>query len=290
MSKIMITGATGKLGGWTIEHLLNKKGVLANQIVALVRDKNKAEHLAEKGIELRVGSYDDPNSLNSALQGISKLLFISSAELDNGKRLDQNHNVVMAAKAANVEYIAFVGVADPDLRIYGLEDVDMATEHAICAVGIPYTFLRNSTYLDEITLNLKSAAKTGDLVSSTNGEKFNWVLRKDLALANATVLTEEGHKNKTYELIRSKSISFPEIASLLSHSLQKEITLKELPSDLAIESLKEAGANDIHAFFLISTFHKAIADEKFLTTSTDLENLLGDQLTPLDKSIELLLK
>ncbi|MFE6077030.1 NmrA family NAD(P)-binding protein [Paenibacillus sp. NPDC057886] len=290
MDKIMITGATGNLGGWTINHLLNNKGIPANQIITLVRDKKKAEHLAEKGIELRTGTYDDLNSLQSAFQGISKLLFISSAELDNAKRLEQNHNVVMAAKSAQVEYIAFVGVADPDLRIYGLEDVDLATEHAIRAVNIPFTFMRNSTYLDEIASDLKSAAKNGTLVSSTNGKRFNFVLRKDLALANATVLTEENHKNKTYELIRSKSITFPEIASVLSRILGTEISYKESPSDLTIKNLKDSGVDDTVAYFLVSTFHKAIADENFLTTSNDLERLLGDQLTSLDQSIESLLK
>lgn len=290
MDKIMITGATGNLGGWTINHLLNNKGIPADQIIALVRDEKKAEHLAEKGIELRVGSYDDPNFLKSAFQGISKLLFISSAELDNAKRLDQNHNVVMAAKSAQVEYIVFVGVADPELRIYGLEDVDMATEHAIRAVNIPFTFMRNSTYLDEIASDLKSAAKNSTLISSTNGKKFNWVLRKDLALANATVLTEDNHKNKTYELIRSTSTTYPEVASVLSRILGKEISYKESPSDLTIKNLIESGVNDTVAYFLVTTFHKAIADENFLTTTQDLEHLLGDQLTSLDKSIEALLK
>ncbi|WP_337032230.1 hypothetical protein [Paenibacillus illinoisensis] len=149
--------------------------------------------------------------------------------------------------------------------------------------------MRNNTYLDEITSDLRSAAKNGTLLSSTNGKRFNWVLRKDLALANATVLTEENHKNKIYELIRSTSITYPEIASVLSRILGEEISYKASPSDLTIETLKDSGVNDTVAYFLVTTFHKAIADGNFLTTSQDLEHLLGDQLTSLDKSIEALL-
>ncbi|WP_157136338.1 NmrA family NAD(P)-binding protein [Paenibacillus sp. Aloe-11] len=290
MEKIMITGATGKLGGLTIDHLLNTKEISANQIIALVRDKKKAKHLAEKGIELRVGSFDDLSSLELAFKEVNKLLVISAPELDNTKRLIQNHNVVIAAKSAQVDHIFYVGLADPEIRAFGLEDVELATEHAIRAVNLPFTFIRNSTYLDEVAYDLKAAVKHGELLSSTNGRAFNYVLRKDLALVNATVLTEEGHKNKTYELVRSKLITFSEMAAVLSRIVGKEISYKETPSNLTIEKLIESGVKAGSAESLVNTFHKAIADQKFLSTSKDLEHLLGDQLTPLDKSIESLLK
>ncbi|EHS56172.1 hypothetical protein WG8_3793 [Paenibacillus sp. Aloe-11] len=286
----MITGATGKLGGLTIDHLLNTKEISANQIIALVRDKKKAKHLAEKGIELRVGSFDDLSSLELAFKEVNKLLVISAPELDNTKRLIQNHNVVIAAKSAQVDHIFYVGLADPEIRAFGLEDVELATEHAIRAVNLPFTFIRNSTYLDEVAYDLKAAVKHGELLSSTNGRAFNYVLRKDLALVNATVLTEEGHKNKTYELVRSKLITFSEMAAVLSRIVGKEISYKETPSNLTIEKLIESGVKAGSAESLVNTFHKAIADQKFLSTSKDLEHLLGDQLTPLDKSIESLLK
>ncbi|MEC0234164.1 NmrA family NAD(P)-binding protein [Paenibacillus kribbensis] len=290
MEKIMITGATGKLGGLTIDHLLNTKEISANQIIALVRDKKKAKHLAEKGIELRVGSFDDLSSLELAFKEVNKLLVISAPELDNTKRLIQNHNVVIAAKSAQVDHIFYVGLADPEIRAFGLEDVELATEHAIRAVNLPFTFIRNSTYLDEVAYDLKAAVKHGELLSSTNGRAFNYVLRKDLALVNATVLTEEGHKNKTYELVRSKLITFSEMAAVLSRIVGKEISYKETPSNLTIEKLIESGVKAGSAESIVNTFHKAIADQKFLSTSKDLEHLLGDQLTPLDKSIESLLK
>lgn len=290
LDKIMITGATGNLGSWTINHLLDNRRISANQIIALVRDKRKAEPLAEKGIELRIGTYDDQNSLEAAFKEVDKLLFISSAELDNTKRLNQNYNVVMAAKSAQIGHIFYVGLAHPEIRAYGLEDVELATEHAIRAVNVPFTFLRNGTYLDEVARDLNAAVKHGELLSSTNGRGFNYVLRRDLALVNATVLTEEGHQNKTYELVRSKIITFSEMASVLSRLVGKGIPYRETPSNLTIEKLIESGVKKGSAESLVNTFHKAIADQKFLSTSKDLERLLGNQLTPLDQSIESLLK
>lgn len=290
MDKIMITGATGKLGGLTIDHLLNSRDVSPSQIVALVRDKKKAKHLDKKGIEIRVGSYDDLNTLNLAFEGVNKLLLISSAELDNIKRLQQNHNAVMAAKSAQVDHIFYVGLANPELRAYELEDVELATEHSIRAVNLPFTFIRNGTYLDELTYDLNTAVKHGELLSTTHGKAFNFVLRKDLALANAIFLTDEGHQNKIYELVRSKLITYLDLASALSRITKKEISYKEVPNNITIKRLVESGVNAESAESLVNVFHKAIADEKFVYTSNDLEQLLGDKLTPLDQSIESLLE
>ncbi|WP_411343889.1 NmrA family NAD(P)-binding protein [Paenibacillus sp. WLX1005] len=290
MNKIMITGATGKLGGWTIDHLLNVKGIPAEQIIALVRNEQKAKPLAEKGIEIRVADYEDLNALKIAFQQVNKLLFISSLELDNAKRLDQNHNVVMAAKAAEVNHVIFVGVANPELKTYGLEDVDLATEHSILAVNLPFTFMRNGTYLDEIYPDLHAAVQHGELISPTNGKGFNYVLRKDLALANATVLTQKGHEGKIYELVRSELINFPQLATILSNVVNKEIPYKEASNHITIKKLIESGVKEAHAESLVNVFHKAIADGMFQNTTNDLEKLVGDQLTPLDQSIESLLK
>jgi putative NADH-flavin reductase len=77
---ILVTGATGHLGNAAIQSLL-KKGVPAHEITALVRDENKAVHLKDQGIQIKIGNYNDYNSLKDALQGVDKLLLISSNDV-----------------------------------------------------------------------------------------------------------------------------------------------------------------------------------------------------------------
>ena len=74
---ILVTGATGNLGSAAITQLL--KNTSAKNIAVLARDENKAKHLKEKGIDVRIGSYEDIGSLDLAMQGIDKLLMISSS-------------------------------------------------------------------------------------------------------------------------------------------------------------------------------------------------------------------
>ena len=100
---ILVTGATRRLGTAVVQNLLGKTS--ANQIAAFVRDENKASAWKEKGVDIRVGSYDDPASLDKAMQNIEKVLPIAGTDEDN--RLRQHQNVVDAAKKAGVQCVAY---------------------------------------------------------------------------------------------------------------------------------------------------------------------------------------
>jgi NAD(P)H dehydrogenase (quinone) len=67
MSRILVSGATGHLGGATIKALL---GVLpGRQLAALARDPDKAAHLKERGVEVRRGDFYEVDSLIKAFDG-----------------------------------------------------------------------------------------------------------------------------------------------------------------------------------------------------------------------------
>ena len=56
--KILVTGATGKLGSLVIENLL--KNTTPENIAVSVRDTSKTQHLKDKGIDVRYGDFDKP--------------------------------------------------------------------------------------------------------------------------------------------------------------------------------------------------------------------------------------
>src|SRR4029450_12277431 len=111
MSKLAVTGASGNLGGATIEFLLQRK-VSPGDIVAVVRDPTKAVALAERGAEVRRGDYTDPQSLENAFRDIGKLAFISTSALGD-ERMLHHGNVVKAARAASVGHIFYTSVIKP---------------------------------------------------------------------------------------------------------------------------------------------------------------------------------
>ena len=107
--KILVTGATGKFGTKVVETLL--KTVPASQLAVSVRKPEKAEGLRARGVEVRHGDFDYPETLDSAFAGIDRLLIIS-ADGDNETRIRQHANAVAAAERAGVKFIAYTSLAN----------------------------------------------------------------------------------------------------------------------------------------------------------------------------------
>ena len=63
---ILVTGATGKLGRLAIEELLEK--VPASQVIAAVRNPEKAADLAARGVQVRKADYSQPETLGPAFR------------------------------------------------------------------------------------------------------------------------------------------------------------------------------------------------------------------------------
>ena len=141
MNKVLITGATGQLGKSTINFLL-EKGVAANQISALARDEAKAAELKSKGVDVKIGNYDDFDSLRSAMQGVETLLLISSSEMTKSRAV-QHINAIKAAKESGVKHIIYTGFMrthdDPKSPLWFITEDHVKTEKYLKESGITYT-------------------------------------------------------------------------------------------------------------------------------------------------------
>jgi NAD(P)H dehydrogenase (quinone) len=150
---ILVTGATGKLGKATIDSLL-KNGSVPGDIAALVRDETKATELKSKGVQLKVGDYQDFDSLKSAFQGVDKLLLVSSSS-DIEYRFSQHKNVIDAAREVGVGHIVYTSFDMKNLRQSTMgEDVQyhVDTTDYLKQKDVPYTLMNNTLYADLIPI------------------------------------------------------------------------------------------------------------------------------------------
>ena len=284
---IVITGATGHLGGLVIRHLLKK--VPASKIIASVRNVEKASHLAELGVEVRYGDYNDYESMKKSFAGASKVLLISSPDFDNTLRVRQHANVVQAARDAGVNHIAYTGYAFAEEAKLSLALPHLATEYAIRTTNIPYTFLRNALYTDFfVHPGLKAAVEHGVLITNAGSGRLNTVTRNDLALAAATVLVEEGHENKTYNLVANQTWSFDDLAQILTALSGKKVIHQAVSFDEAKENFVKNGLPEPMAVEFAKIYH-AIAEGETAKTSDDLQQLIGNA-TPLEEAVKQVLQ
>ena len=137
---VAVTGATGHLGRLVIDKL---KAKTAEAIVALVRSPANARGL---GVAVREVDYAKPATLKPALAGVDVLLFISSSEIR--ERAAQHHNVIEAAKAAEVKRIVYTSLLHADVSPMSLGVEHRATEAELKAAGTPHSILRNGWYTE----------------------------------------------------------------------------------------------------------------------------------------------
>lgn len=278
--KILITGATGELGSKVVETLI--KTVPVSQLVVSVRNPEKAEGLRTRGVEVRHGDFDKPETLDSAFSGIDRLLIISTFG-DHETIMRQHTNAVVAAQRAQVKFIAYTSVTNASQSKFFLAPLHRAREEAILKTGIPYSFLRNNWYLENEIGSIKGAMAGAPWITSAGEGKVGWVLRQDLAEAATNVLTGEGHENTVYEL-SGKLMTQEEFVSALGEVLGKEVPVQHVDDTTYANMMKGAGVPEAYLPMLENT-QKGIRDGGLEIESNDLEKLLGRPTTPINKAL-----
>jgi NAD(P)H dehydrogenase (quinone) len=278
--KLLVTGATGKLGSKVVETLL--KTVPASQLVVSVRNPEMADKLRTRGVEVRHGDFDQPETLDASFAGIDRLLIIS-ADGDNETRIRQHTDAVAAAERAQVKFIAYTSLGNASESKLFLAPPHQATEEAILKTGIPYSFLRNNWYLENEIPSIQGVIAGAPWVTSAESGKVGWALQQDYAEAAATVLAGNGHENTVYEL-SGPLLTQEEFVSALGTVLGKEISVQQVYDDTYAGIMKGAGVPEFILPFLVG-IQKGIRDGELEVESNDFEKLLGRPATPVNEAL-----
>lgn len=279
---IAVTGATGQLGQLVIKHLLTK--TTADQIIALVRNIEKAQPLVDLGIEVRQGDYSQPESLTAALDGVSKLLLISSSEV--GQRAPQHRNVIDAAKQAGVSLIAYTSILKADTSPLGLKDEHIETEQYLKQVDIPHVLLRNGWYTENYLVSIAPALANGGFIGCAKDGRISSAAREDYAEAAAAVLTtEEPQAGKVYELSGDESYTLAELANLISEESGQDIPYLDMEESEFVAALEGAGLPTPLAQMLANSDTGASKGGLFDDSHT-LSQLIGHPTQPIREMVK----
>lgn len=278
---IAITGTTGQLGQHVIESLL--KTVPASQIVAIVRNPAKATTLSQQGITVRQADYSDEAALTTALQGIDKLLLISSSEV--GQRAPQHRNVINAAQAAHVKFIAYTSLLHADTSPLRLADEHVATEKMLAESGIAYALLRNGWYTENYLASAPAALEHGVFIGAAGEGKIASATRADYAAAAARVISEDGHAGKIYELAGDTGWTLSQLAAELATQSGKKVVYQNLSEADFAAALKGVGLPAGLADMLADSDTGASKGGLFDDSHT-LSKLIGRPTTSLADSVK----
>lgn len=279
--KIGVTGATGHLGKLVVEQLKEKVG--AEYIVALVRTPEKAK---ESGVEARAFDYNNLEELVGALNGIDRLLLISSNEI--GQRARHHANVIETAKKAGVNYLVYTSLLHADTTSLNLAGEHLATEKLIKESGLDYTILRNGWYSENYTASIAGAIGAGAFIGSAGEGKVSSATRADFAEAAAVAVTGENHKGKIYELAGDEAYTLSDLAAEISRQTGKNIPYNNLPESEYAAILKTFGLDESFAA-AIASWDVSVSKGDLFDDSKQLSKLIGRPTTPLAKAVEAVL-
>ncbi|MFL6175736.1 MAG: SDR family oxidoreductase [Ornithinibacter sp.] len=278
---IVVTGATGQLGRLVVESLL-RRGASPHEVVATGRNTEHLAELAEQdGVRTAVADFGDPTTLRSAFDGADRVLLVSGTEM--GQRVAQHTAVVRAAQGAGVELLAYTSIPHADTAQMALAAEHRETERVIRESGVPFTFLRNSWYLETYLPQIPTYLEHG-IVGAAGDGRISAATRADFADAAAAALLDPASTGRVYEL-GGASFTLTELAATVAESSGRPVTYTEVPPAQLTEILVGAGVPRPYAEALVSA-DLGIARGELEVTSGDLERLIGHSPTSLRDAVD----
>jgi uncharacterized protein YbjT (DUF2867 family) len=201
----------------------------------IVRDPKRAPKLP--GAEVaQVGAFGDAVGMGRALKGIDKLFLVSAhdrfgvnhhAILKNQApppydRLREQLTAVDVAAAVGVKHLVCLTVINAyEDSVFVLAKDHYLTEQHVKALGVPYTFVRMSLYIDHIPMFCSADGVIRAPAGETRG---NWVARDDLADVIVAVLTGKGHEGQAYDTTGPEALTLYQVADQLTKVVGRKIT------------------------------------------------------------------
>jgi uncharacterized protein YbjT (DUF2867 family) len=92
-------------------------------------------------------------------------------------------------------------------------------EQALEGSGLPYTFLRPNSFMENL-YGMASSIRQGIFPVPMDDARISYIATQDIGEAAATVLSTPGHEGKAYNLTGPEALSGVEIAQIISEATQ----------------------------------------------------------------------
>lgn len=270
--RIVVTGATGKIGGQVARLLATDPEV---ELRMVGRSLHRAPQL--EGVDVVRAEFSDSAACRDAFADADALLLVSAGEAAD--RLAQHRIAIDAAVAAGVKhvvYTSFLG-AGPDAEFTLARDHGK-TEEMVAESGLAWTFLRDSFYADVL---LDFAGEERIIRGPGSTGCCAYVARADVAEVAAKILRDPAlWAGRALDLTGPVSVSLAEAVLLMTRATGQEYEYVDETLDEARASRAPYGAPDWQIDAWISTY-TAIASGALDVVSDGVREVLGREPTAL---------
>src|ERR671939_99454 len=182
--KILVVGATGRVGGAAVENLLEE----GFEVRALVRQPEKGERLSAMGAELAVGDATTPATLEDAVRGCSSIFSALAAGPDRGASEDVeyrgNMNLLSAARSEGAGHFVYSSVRLADhpqaQKVGAFREKARFEKELLAAEDISSTILRPAIFMETLHMMLRGSVA---FVPGRQRRPVSWIAARDIARA-----------------------------------------------------------------------------------------------------------
>jgi len=188
-----VMGITGKVGGAVAENLL----AAGKKVRGVVRNPEKANRWADRGVELVQAPYQDPNGLAEAFTGAEGVFAMIPPDFAPEPDLREQKRTIAAIRAAlekarpgKAVFLSSIG--SQQTHGLGLITSTHLLEEATRTVGLPVAYLRAGSFMENWLGAVDHIRATGEMpfFYAPLERKFPLVATRDIGRAGARVLGE----------------------------------------------------------------------------------------------------
>ena len=221
-ARLLITGATGNVGGAALRCLLAQRPHGTELIVASrepARDQQALGLRNAAEVTLVPFDFNTPETVDPALRGVTGLLLMRPPAISDVARYQKP--VVQAAVAAGVGHVVFLSLQGAQ---YNPLAPHRKVEGYLKASGIRYSLLRPSFFMQNLSTTHRDDIRRHDqLLLPAGHARTSFVDAEDVGAAAAKLLLGPPAASAGYELTGRDAFTYDEVAAQLSAVLGRPI-------------------------------------------------------------------
>ena len=225
--KILVTGASGNVGGYVVNELLK----MGEEVVAAGTDVTKLIKLFGDRVTPTLFDFTKPETFESTLEGVDRIFLMRPPHLGKPEDL---YPFIEAAKMHSIKLISF-------LSLMGIEKNTIPPHHKIEkfieASGLSYAHIRPGFFMQNVSgIHAFEIKEQNKIFIPAGKSKTSFIDAADIGLAIATILHyPDKYKNTAHTITGPEALDYYQVAEILSRETGRKITYAK-PSFLSYRS------------------------------------------------------
>lgn len=216
MSAVFVTGATGTVGSAVLTHLLEHQ----QRVIAGIHSPDGADRLPA-GVEARTFEFGGPaHAIEQALADTDRLFLMRPPAIaDVGAHLFPVIDVALSLGVRQIVFLSLQGVQ------FNRRTPHHAVETYLRRTDAPFTFLRPNFFMQNLSSVYAADIRDHSEIRVPAGRaRTAFIDARDVGRVAATVLSQPGHLGKAYTLSGEHSLSYFDVARIMTDVLGRPIT------------------------------------------------------------------